>query len=122
LPDRSCGGTREVRNRPGTIGPPLPGNAVRVADPDTLTPLPVGEEGVVLVSGANVMQGYLHRPELTGSVLRDGWYVTGDMGRLDADGFTTLTGRLSRFAKIGGEMVPLEKVEEELHEALETTE
>jgi acyl-[acyl-carrier-protein]-phospholipid O-acyltransferase/long-chain-fatty-acid--[acyl-carrier-protein] ligase len=66
------------------------------------------------------MQGYLGKPELTAAVLHDGWYITGDMARLDADGHVTLTGRLSRFAKVGGEMVPLEKVEEELHEVLGT--
>jgi acyl-[acyl-carrier-protein]-phospholipid O-acyltransferase/long-chain-fatty-acid--[acyl-carrier-protein] ligase len=122
LSDRAVNGVVEVRNRPGTIGPPLPGNAVRIADPETLEALPVGQEGLVLVSGANVMKGYLHKPELSAQALRDGWYVTGDVGRVDPDGFATLTGRLSRFAKVGGEMVPLEKVEEELHEALETTE
>ncbi len=55
-------------------------------------------------------------------MIRDGWYVTGDMGRVDADGCITLTGRLSRFAKVGGEMVPLERIEEELHEILSSTE
>ena len=53
--------------------------------------------------------------------VRDGWYITGDMGRMDDDGYVTLTGRLARFAKIGGEMVPLEKIEEILHEILQTT-
>ena len=64
------------------------------------------------------MKGYLGQPELTREVIRDGWYMTGDMARIDEDGFITLTGRLSRFAKIGGEMVPQEKIEEELHEIL----
>ena len=82
--------------------------------------LPIGEEGLLLVTGANVMVGYLGKPELTANVVRDGWYVTGDMGRIDPDGYITLTGRLSRFAKIGGEMVPLEKIEDELHAILDT--
>jgi acyl-[acyl-carrier-protein]-phospholipid O-acyltransferase/long-chain-fatty-acid--[acyl-carrier-protein] ligase len=90
-------------------------------NPDTFETLPIGEEGLLLVAGANVMLGYLGRPELTREVIRDGWYVTGDMARLDADGYVTLTGRLSRFAKIGGEMVPLERIEEELHEILGTS-
>jgi acyl-[acyl-carrier-protein]-phospholipid O-acyltransferase/long-chain-fatty-acid--[acyl-carrier-protein] ligase len=64
--------------------------------------------------GANVMAGYLGKPELTRAVIRDGWYVTGDMAVIDPDGFIRLTGRLSRFAKIGGEMIPLERIEEEL--------
>jgi acyl-[acyl-carrier-protein]-phospholipid O-acyltransferase/long-chain-fatty-acid--[acyl-carrier-protein] ligase len=68
------------------------------------------------------MKGYLGKPELTAEVIRDGWYVTGDMARIEADGHVTLTGRLSRFAKIGGEMVPLEKIEEELHDIVGTGE
>src|SRR5262245_45149763 len=67
------------------------------------------------------MQGYLGQEEKTREVIRDGWYVTGDMARIDADGFVTITGRLSRFAKVGGEMVPLQKIEEELHAILQTT-
>jgi acyl-[acyl-carrier-protein]-phospholipid O-acyltransferase/long-chain-fatty-acid--[acyl-carrier-protein] ligase len=84
--------------------------------------LAAGSEGLLTVCGANVMQGYLGRPELTAEVVRDGWYTTGDMARVDADGFVTLTGRLSRFAKVGGEMVPLERIEEELHDLLGTSE
>jgi acyl-[acyl-carrier-protein]-phospholipid O-acyltransferase/long-chain-fatty-acid--[acyl-carrier-protein] ligase len=68
------------------------------------------------------MQGYLGREKQTAEVIRDGWYVTGDIGRIDSDGFITLTGRQSRFAKIGGEMVPLERLEEEIHAAMDTTE
>ena len=85
-----------------------------------MQPLPVGEEGLLLIYGPNVMKGYLGQPELTANVIRNGWYVTGDMARIDEDGFITLTGRLSRFAKIGGEMVPLERVEEELNAVLLT--
>src|SRR5207248_3842424 len=99
----------------------VPGCAVKIVRPETLEPLPPGEDGLVLVYGANVMRGYLGRPDLTERVVRGGWYVTGDMGRVDEDGFVTLTGRLARFAKVGGEMVPLEKVEEELHEVLGTS-
>jgi acyl-[acyl-carrier-protein]-phospholipid O-acyltransferase/long-chain-fatty-acid--[acyl-carrier-protein] ligase len=111
-----------LNNKTGTIGPPLPGVCARVVDPDTRQTLPTGRDGLVMIRGSNAMQGYLDRPELTASVLRDNEYCTGDMGHIDEDGYITLTGRLSRFAKIGGEMVPLEKVEEELHYLLETTE
>jgi acyl-[acyl-carrier-protein]-phospholipid O-acyltransferase/long-chain-fatty-acid--[acyl-carrier-protein] ligase len=122
VPDVESDGFLRFHNKSGTIGQPLPGVAARVVHPDTLGPLPVGVEGLLLAYGANVMKGYLHRPEQTAEVVRDGWYVTGDMARLDDDGFVTLTGRLSRFAKCGGEMVPLEKVEEELHDVLGTSE
>jgi acyl-[acyl-carrier-protein]-phospholipid O-acyltransferase/long-chain-fatty-acid--[acyl-carrier-protein] ligase len=122
LPDVRANGLHLTHNRPGSIGEPLPGLATRVAHPETLEPLGAGEEGVLLVKGANVMRGYLGRPDLTRQAVRDGWYVTGDMARLDEDGYVTLTGRLSRFAKCGGEMVPLERVEDVLHEILGTTE
>jgi acyl-[acyl-carrier-protein]-phospholipid O-acyltransferase/long-chain-fatty-acid--[acyl-carrier-protein] ligase len=95
---------------------------VRIADPDTLESLPLGQPGLLLVRGPNVMQGYLGRPEKTAEVLRDGWYVTGDIASLDEDGFLTITDRLSRFSKIGGEMVPHIKVEEKLHELAGATE
>jgi acyl-[acyl-carrier-protein]-phospholipid O-acyltransferase/long-chain-fatty-acid--[acyl-carrier-protein] ligase len=120
MPDVEFNGLVTVHNRQGTVGPPLPGVAARVVHPETHETLPIGEEGMLLVTGANVMKGYLDRPDLTQQAIRDGWYVTGDMARLDADGYVTLTGRLSRFAKVGGEMVPLEKIEEELHDILGT--
>ncbi len=122
LPDQVCGGLTQTHNRTGTVGAPLPGVAVRAVDPDTREILPPGEEGMLVVFGANVMKGYLHKPDLTAGVLLDGWYITGDMARIDAEGHITITGRLSRFAKVGGEMVPLEKIEEALHDALGTSE
>jgi acyl-[acyl-carrier-protein]-phospholipid O-acyltransferase/long-chain-fatty-acid--[acyl-carrier-protein] ligase len=76
----------------------------------------VGDTGLLLVRGPNVMQGYLNRPERTAEVLRDGWYNTGDIAALDEDGFVRITDRMSRFSKIGGEMVPHIKVEDKLHE------
>jgi acyl-[acyl-carrier-protein]-phospholipid O-acyltransferase/long-chain-fatty-acid--[acyl-carrier-protein] ligase len=121
MPDAEVAGLRQVRSRAGTIGHPLPGVACRVAHPDTGEPLAEGEEGLLWVTGPNVMRGYLHRDEETQKKVRDGWYDTGDIGKLDGDGFITLTGRLSRFAKIGGEMVPLERLEEEFHAVLSTT-
>jgi acyl-[acyl-carrier-protein]-phospholipid O-acyltransferase/long-chain-fatty-acid--[acyl-carrier-protein] ligase len=122
VPDVEVRGVRQVGNKPGTIGQPIPGVAARVVDPDTFATQPVGQEGLLCIYGANVMKGYLNRPEQTAQVIRDGWYVTGDMATIDEDGFITITGRLSRFAKIGGEMVPLQKIEEELHGILQTTE
>jgi len=111
---------RQVGAKRGSIGHPLPGIAVRVVDPDTFRPVPVGTAGLLFVRGPNVMQGYLGRPEKTAEVLRDGWYNTGDIGTLDEDGFLRITDRLSRFSKIGGEMVPHVKVEETLHELAES--
>ena len=70
---------------------------------------------MLLVKGPNVMTGYLGREDLTAKAMRDGWYITGDIAMVDDDGFLTITDRLSRFSKIGGEMVPHGKVEEALH-------
>src|SRR5213078_4780425 len=85
-------------------------------------PLPSDTAGLMLVRGPNVMRGYLGNPAQTAKVLRDGWYVTGDIASLDEDGFLTITDRLSRFSKIGGEMVPHIKVEDMLHELAGATE
>ncbi|MCL4730147.1 MAG: MFS transporter, partial [Planctomycetes bacterium] len=108
-------------NRVGTVGQPLPGVSVRVVDPDTFEPLPVGTPGMLLVKGPNVMKGYLDRPDLDAKVLRDGWYVTGDIAKVDEDGYIAITDRLSRFSKIGGEMVPHIKIEEALHACVTAT-
>src|SRR5262249_9004447 len=81
-------------------------------------PLDADAEGLVLVKGPNVMQGYLGRDDLTEAAFIDGWYNTGDLGSLSEDGFLKISGRLSRFSKIGGEMVPHGRVEEALHQAI----
>jgi len=107
---------RQVGAKRGSIGHPLPGITVKIVDPDTLQPVGVDEPGLLLVRGPNIMQGYLNKPEKTAEVLRDGWYNTGDIARLDEDGFLRITDRLSRFSKIGGEMVPHIKVEDLLQE------
>jgi acyl-[acyl-carrier-protein]-phospholipid O-acyltransferase/long-chain-fatty-acid--[acyl-carrier-protein] ligase len=93
-------------NRPGTVGLPVPGTLVKTIDPDTGADLPEGAEGMIAVKGPQVMMGYLHNPRATERVVKDGWYSTGDLGYLDADGFLKITDRLSRFSKIAGEMVP----------------
>lgn len=118
LHDITIGSVTQTCNVPGTVGQPILGVAVRAFDPETMTPLPVGADGVLCGKGPNVMAGYLDQPEKTKSVIRDGWYNTGDIGRIEQDGFIRITGRISRFAKIAGEMVPLEKLDEELHDIL----
>jgi acyl-[acyl-carrier-protein]-phospholipid O-acyltransferase/long-chain-fatty-acid--[acyl-carrier-protein] ligase len=122
VPDFRAPGIMQKGTKPGTIGQPIPGVSVRVVDPERLEPLPPGEDGLLLVRGANVMKGYLNRPELTAEVMRGGWYVTGDIARIDEDGFITITDRLSRFSKVGGEMVPHGRVEEEIEKILDVEE
>jgi acyl-[acyl-carrier-protein]-phospholipid O-acyltransferase/long-chain-fatty-acid--[acyl-carrier-protein] ligase len=98
----------------GTVGRPIPGVAAKVVDLDTGRDLGPGKSGMLLVKGPNVMRGYLGEPDLTAEVIRDGWYVTGDIAEMDPEGFIRITGRESRFSKIGGEMVPHIRIEEAL--------
>jgi acyl-[acyl-carrier-protein]-phospholipid O-acyltransferase / long-chain-fatty-acid--[acyl-carrier-protein] ligase len=107
---------RQVGAKRGSIGHPLPGMTVKIIDPETLQPVSFDQPGLLFVRGPNVMLGYLNRPEKTAEVLREGWYNTGDIATVDEDGFLRVTDRLSRFSKIGGEMVPHIKVEETLQE------
>ena len=102
----------------GSIGVAMPGIAVKIVDPDTLVELPEDTPGLMLVRGANVMKGYLNNEVGTSEVMIDGWYNTGDIAKMDVDGYITITGRLSRFSKISGEMVPHELVENKLQELL----
>jgi len=118
MPDVDEPGNLQVGHKPGSIGQPIPGVAARIVDPETFADREVGEEGLLLIRGANVMKGYLGEPERTAEVMHDGWYITGDIAKFDADGFITLTDRLSRFAKIAGEMVPLGAVEDAIQTAL----
>jgi acyl-[acyl-carrier-protein]-phospholipid O-acyltransferase/long-chain-fatty-acid--[acyl-carrier-protein] ligase len=118
IPDVTVNGVRQVGTKVGTIGHPLPGIAARIVDAESSNPLDFDREGLLLITGPNVMRGYLGRDDLTRAKVRDGWYDTGDVGKMDPDGFITLTGRLQRIAKIAGEMVPLELLEDEMHKAL----
>jgi acyl-[acyl-carrier-protein]-phospholipid O-acyltransferase/long-chain-fatty-acid--[acyl-carrier-protein] ligase len=115
-------GFRQVGARRGKIGHPLPGVSVNVVDLDTGEPVAPGTPGMLLVKGPNVMKGYLGKPEKTAEVLRDGWYTTGDVAMIEEDGFLTITDRLSRFSKIGGEMIPHIKIEDKLQELAGVTE
>ncbi|MEM1157572.1 MAG: AMP-binding protein [Verrucomicrobiota bacterium] len=103
----------------GSVGPLLPGVDVRVKSVETGQALDLNESGMLWFGGANVFRGYLNNPEKNAEVLQDGWYVSGDVGRLDSNGFLHIEGRVSRFSKIGGEMVPHGTVENQLTELLQ---
>jgi acyl-[acyl-carrier-protein]-phospholipid O-acyltransferase/long-chain-fatty-acid--[acyl-carrier-protein] ligase len=120
LRDVEVGGVFQAGCKAGTAGHPLPGVAVKIVEPQSGRKLDVGEEGLLLVKGPNVMLGYLQNEHETNNVISDGWYNTGDVARVDEDGFLTITGRLSRFSKIAGEMVPHAVLEQCYHEALGT--
>ncbi len=118
LPDVEFDGVAQHGSKDGSVGHPIPGVAIRVVDIDSGELLKPGQPGLMLVKGPNVMLGYLGRDEKTAEVVKDGWYVTGDIGVMDEDGFIRITDRLSRFSKIGGEMVPHGVVEDELQNRL----
>ena len=108
--------------KPGSIGAPLPGICAKIVDPSTFELMPENTDGLMIVKGAIVMKGYLGEPGKTAEVIRDGWYVTGDIAHMNRNGFITITGRLSRFSKIAGEMVPHELVEREINNILQPEE
>ncbi|MCK5738604.1 AMP-binding protein [bacterium] len=105
-------------NKPGSIGKPLPTVQVKIVDHNTGEDLPIGQTGKILVKGDLVMKGYFDDLEETALHIRNGWYDTGDMGMIDADGFIYHKGRLKRFVKIGGEMVSLVRVEKVIESML----
>ncbi len=121
LPDVEVGGVRQHGSKEGSVGHPIPGVVIKVVDPESGADLKQGQAGLMLVKGPNVMLGYLGRSDKTAEAIKDGWYITGDIGIMDDDGFIRITDRLSRFSKIGGEMVPHGVVEDELHNRLGQT-
>lgn len=110
-------------NKPGSVGMPLPGTSCMIVDPDTFAELPTGEAGMILIGGSQVMQGYLNNPEKTAKVIKEiygtRWYITGDKGYLDEDGYLFIVDRYSRFAKIAGEMVSLGAIENSIRKILD---
>ncbi|MCK5720788.1 MAG: acyl-[ACP]--phospholipid O-acyltransferase [Thiomargarita sp.] len=122
----SYSGDVQVGNKIGTVGLPLPGTTIKIVDPNTLAELPIGEAGLILISGTQLMKGYLKDAEKTQSVIieKDGvrWYKSGDKGRLDTDGFITILDRYSRFAKLAGEMVSLGAIEAEITKIVDNSE
>jgi acyl-[acyl-carrier-protein]-phospholipid O-acyltransferase/long-chain-fatty-acid--[acyl-carrier-protein] ligase len=113
----------QVGNKVGSVGLPVPGSSFKIVDPESFQELATNEEGMILIGGTQIMKGYIGDPEKTASVIKeiDGtrWYVTGDKGRIDEDGFLTIVDRYSRFAKVGGEMVSLGLVEGEITKVLD---
>ncbi len=114
VPLNRAGAAGSSRIREGSVGLPMTDVQARIVSIDTDQALPTGQTGLLEIAGPNVMEGYLDQPELTAQVMHDGWYRTGDVGFLDSDGFIHITGRMSRFSKIGGEMVPHIQIEETL--------
>lgn len=110
-------GDPDVGNRRGSVGRLMPGQTARILNPDTLEDWPIDAVGVLAVKGPNVFGGYLDEPERTAEVMDGEWFITGDLARIDDDGFIYIEGRLSRFSKIAGEMVPHGTVEECLSRA-----
>jgi|CXWL01.1.fsa_nt_gi acyl-[acyl-carrier-protein]-phospholipid O-acyltransferase/long-chain-fatty-acid--[acyl-carrier-protein] ligase len=104
----------QLGKRTGAVGRLMPGMTARIVDPDTGEELPMTSTGMLWLRGANVFPGYLKDPEKTAAALKDGWFITGDLGRFDNDGFLFIEGRLSRFSKIGGEMVPHGTIEQRI--------
>lgn len=106
----------------GSVGMPVPGTSIKIVDPESFIELPPLQDGMILVSGIQVMEGYLFNPEKSSEVLKvlDGqtWYVTGDKGHLDEDGFLFIVDRYSRFAKLGGEMISLSSLESKISSLL----
>lgn len=108
-------------SKPGSVGRPVKGVFAKVIARDTGEGPLIDREGLLLVRGESLMLGYLGEPERTAEAIRDGWYQTGDIASIDADGFITITDRLSRFSKIGGEMVPHLKIEDAINDVLGET-
>jgi acyl-[acyl-carrier-protein]-phospholipid O-acyltransferase/long-chain-fatty-acid--[acyl-carrier-protein] ligase len=109
----------EPTNRLGSVGRMAPGIAAEIREPETDRRLSLYETGMLWLRGVNIFEGYLHDPERTAEILHDRWLKTGDIGRFDEDGFLYIEGRLSRFSKIGGEMVPHEAIESKIVDLLE---
>jgi len=112
------GDTVQPASRFGSSGKMAPGIAAQIRDPDTGEPLCLHDTGMLWLRGPNIFEGYLNDPQRTAEVVKDGWFKTGDLGRFDEDGFLYIEGRLSRFSKIGGEMVPHETIETKVREVM----
>ena len=115
----------QIRHKYNTVGKPLIGTKIIVVDPDTFEELDLGKEGMILISGPQVMKGYLNDSKKTNQVIKEidsrRYYVTGDKGKIDQDNFITIIDRYSRFAKIAGEMISLSRCEQQIQSCLDST-
>jgi len=117
LSEGSCASTANPLNgmrKAGTVGLPLPGQTIRLVDASGNT-APDGEAGEVVIKGANVMRGYLNRPEETAKTIVDGWLHTGDVGRFDEDGYLVLVDRAKDMIIRGGENIYPREIEVAVH-------
>ncbi|MFZ0918372.1 MAG: AMP-binding protein, partial [Candidatus Udaeobacter sp.] len=122
LPDpepKKAGEQVQPSSRLGSVGRLAPGMAAEIREPETGRKLSLHEAGMLWLRGVNIFAGYLDDPKRTAEILHDGWLKTGDIGRFDEDGFLYIEGRLSRFSKIGGEMVPHETIEQKIIDLLD---
>jgi acyl-[acyl-carrier-protein]-phospholipid O-acyltransferase/long-chain-fatty-acid--[acyl-carrier-protein] ligase len=114
VPDCRATDTYNIYRKDGSIGRAIRNVVVKIVDLETGELMPPNEVGMIVVKGPIVMKGYYKNPEQTAEVLKDGWYTTGDVGKMDEDGFVWITGRQTRISKIGGEMVPHVLIEDEI--------
>jgi len=117
-PPSRPGDSVQPSNRTGSVGKLAPGIAAQIRDPETGKVLSLHDTGMLWLRGPNIFEGYLNDPKRTADVIQDGWFKSGDLARFDDDGFLFIEGRLSRFSKIGGEMVPHETLEAKIAEVL----
>jgi len=118
IDDVQLGNVLQTASKNDTVGHPIPGVAATIVDPQSNKPLSADGQGLLLVKGPNLMIGYLNDKQRTDEVIKNGWYITGDIASIDEDGFIKITDRLARFSKIAGEMVPHIMLEEKLHNLL----
>lgn len=124
LSEGTCGSTLNPVNgvrKAGTVGIPLPGQKIAIADFNGRH-LPVGEIGEVLIQGENVMRGYLNKPEETAKTIVNNWLHTGDIGRIDDEGYLSIVGRLKEMIIRGGENIYPKEIEDTLLELPEVLE
>jgi acyl-[acyl-carrier-protein]-phospholipid O-acyltransferase/long-chain-fatty-acid--[acyl-carrier-protein] ligase len=122
IPNVSINAVTQIGTKEGSVGNLLPGIAAKTVDIETSDPLGANQQGLLMIKAPSIMLGYFNDPQKTASVMSDGWYNTGDIAKIDDDGFITITDRLSRFSKIGGEMVPHGVIEQVLQDAIAATE